>query len=129
MRSESARTSSSSVEIKQDRHAGVAPPQDLAVHLLDGADVDAAGRLADQQHGRLLRERTGEDELLRVAAGKLPGRPLDRYTRMPNASTSRRAWALDRCTVENAGPAEGRPVEALQHEIVGDGEVAKQRRP
>ena len=35
--------------------------------------------------------------------------------------------ALDRGAVEDAGPAEGRPVEALEHEVVGDGEVAQQR--
>ena len=124
---ESASTSSSSVEIKRIAMPRVAPPQELAVHLLDGPDVDAAGRLADQQHGRLLRESAGEDELLRVAAGQPPGRTLDRCSADAERLDQPPGMARDRGTVEDAGPAEGRPVEALQHEIVGDREVAKER--
>ncbi len=44
--------SSSSTEHQQHRRALVAHGDDLLVDELDGADIDAAGRLADQQHFR-----------------------------------------------------------------------------
>ena len=112
---------------QKDRHAGVAPPQKLAVHLLDGPDVDAPGRLADQQDRRLLRESAGENELLRVAAGQLPGRCLNRRSANIEGLDQLPGVALDGGTIEDAGTAEGRPVEALEHEVVGDGEIAQER--
>ena len=36
-----------------------------------GADVDAAGRLVEQQHPRLQAQQAGEQHLLLVAAGEL----------------------------------------------------------
>ena len=49
----------------------------LPDHLVDlelGADVDALGRLVEQQHARLGRQPLGDDDLLLVAAAERVGR-------------------------------------------------------
>ena len=58
---------------EQDRLAAVAQRDDLLVDELDGADVDAAGRLADQQHLGVALHLAGDDDLLLVAAGEVGG--------------------------------------------------------
>src|SRR3546814_4071747 len=45
---------------QQDRLAGVAHGDELAVNEFDGADVDAARRLADQQHQRVALHLAGQ---------------------------------------------------------------------
>ena len=44
-------------------------------HLILVADVEAAGRLVEQQERRLLRQRAGEHDLLPLAAGELVEKP------------------------------------------------------
>ena len=51
----------------------VAHLDDLVVDELDGADVDAARRLADDQHVRVPLHLAGEHDLLLVAAGEIGG--------------------------------------------------------
>ena len=51
----------------------VAQGDDLLVDELDGADVDAAGGLADEQHVRVALHLAGEHDLLLVAAGEVGG--------------------------------------------------------
>ena len=58
---------------EQDRLAAVAQRDDLLVDELDGADVDAARRLADQQHLGVALHLAGDDDLLLVAAGEVGG--------------------------------------------------------
>src|SRR5471032_2160621 len=55
---------------QQDRHAGVAQGEQLRVDAFDGADVDAARRLADQHQLRLRQHFAGDHHLLLVAAGE-----------------------------------------------------------
>ena len=71
MRSESA---ADLVELdgdEQDRLARLAHREELAVDELDRADIDAARRLADEQHGRVALHLAREHDLLLVAAGKV----------------------------------------------------------
>ena len=49
---------------------------DEAVDLLLGADIDAAGRLVDDDDPRLGQHHLGEKQLLLVAAGELPGEQI-----------------------------------------------------
>ena len=53
------------------REAVVGEPVDELVDLGDGADVDAARRLVEDDELRLLDQRLGDDDLLLVAAGEL----------------------------------------------------------
>jgi hypothetical protein len=41
-----------------------------AVNLALGLDIDAAGRLVDDEHGRVARQPLGEDDLLLIATGQ-----------------------------------------------------------
>src|SRR3546814_19639458 len=56
---------------QQDRAAGAAHGNEITVDELDGADVDAARRLADQQQARRPRQLARQHDLLLVAAGKV----------------------------------------------------------
>ena len=56
---------------QQDGAAGIAQGEQLAMDEFDGADIDAAGRLADQQHLGLARDLARQDQLLLVAAGEV----------------------------------------------------------
>ena len=64
---------------EEDRLARVAHLDDLVVDELDGADVDAARRLADDQHVGIALHLAGEDDLLLVAAGEVGGLELARW--------------------------------------------------
>ena len=57
----------------QDRDAGVAQRDEPAVDELDRADVDAARRLADDQHLRAALDLARQHDLLLVAAGEFAG--------------------------------------------------------
>ena len=70
MRSESESTSSSSEETSSTARPGVPLRDDLLVDELDRADVEAACRLAGDQHLRLGAELAGDDDLLLVAAAE-----------------------------------------------------------
>ena len=61
---------------EEDRLPRVAHLDDLVVDELDGADVDAARRLADDQHFGIALHLAGEDDLLLVAAGEVGGLEL-----------------------------------------------------
>ena len=50
---------------------------DQAVDLGAGADVDAAGRLVEDEHARRAREPAADDDLLLVAAAQAPDRRLE----------------------------------------------------
>ncbi len=52
----------------EHRAAGIAQRQQLAADLRRGADVDAPGRLGDDQHLRIGVDLAADDELLQVAA-------------------------------------------------------------
>ncbi len=58
---------------EQDRLAAVAHGDELAVDELDRADIDAARRLADEEHGRIVLHLAREHDLLLVAAGEIRG--------------------------------------------------------
>ena len=70
---------------------------------LDGADIDAARRLADQQHLGLARDLARQHQLLLVAAGEV------RRSAAPGARgrTSKRSISVAQCA------ADGRPVEQV----------------
>src|SRR6185437_15527248 len=55
---------------QQDRLAGIAHLDDLIVNELNGADVDAARWLADDQYGGVMLHLARQNDLLLVAAGK-----------------------------------------------------------
>ena len=62
--------------VEEDR---VAPGGEVAHQLEDlalGADVDAAGRVVEQEHARLGQQHLAEDHLLLVAAGEGAGELL-----------------------------------------------------
>ena len=63
----------------QDGDAGRGQLVDQPVDLELGADVDAAGRLVQDQDARLARQPAGEHHLLLVAAGELAHLLLDRW--------------------------------------------------
>ena len=64
---------------QEDRHAVGGKALDEAVDLGLGADVDAAGRLVQDQDLRLAGDPAGEDNLLLVAARQLADRLLQRW--------------------------------------------------
>ena len=70
MRSASERISSSSTETSSTALPCVAHLDQALVDELDRADVDAAGRLADQQQVRVVLQLAREHQLLLVAAGE-----------------------------------------------------------
>ncbi len=47
------------------------------IDLAAGADVDAAGRLVEQQHPAVAQQPAGQHDLLLVAAGERAHRPVD----------------------------------------------------
>ena len=59
-----------------DRAALLGERRDEAVDLLLGADIDAAGRLVDDDDARLDQHHLGEQQLLLVAAGELAGEQI-----------------------------------------------------
>ena len=62
---------------QQDGLAGIAHLDDLVVDELDGADIDAARRLADDQHVGIALHLAGQNDLLLVAAGEIGGLEID----------------------------------------------------
>ena len=66
----------------------------MLVHLGLGADVDAPGRLVEDQHRRLGVEPLGEHRLLLVAARELADRLGSAAVRMPSRWRNRSAGAL-----------------------------------
>ena len=58
---------------QNDRHAFVAEAADGLENLLLGAEVDAAGRLVEEEDAWLPVQPLADDELLLVAAGKVEG--------------------------------------------------------
>ena len=58
---------------QQHRLAAVAHVDQPPVDELDGADIDAARRLADDQHARVLLHLARQHDLLLVAAGEIGG--------------------------------------------------------
>ena len=63
-------TSGSSLETMSTATPSAGQLGEQVVHLGLGADVDAAGRLVDQQHPRAGGEPLGQHDLLLVAAGQ-----------------------------------------------------------
>jgi hypothetical protein len=70
-------SSGSSEEMTRHRLALGGEPVDDRVDLVLGADVDAAGRLVEDQHVRVGEDPLAEDDLLLVAAGQLAGDRLE----------------------------------------------------
>ena len=68
IRSPRARTSSSSLETTMTATPVVADLDDLAVHVLDRADVETACRLRADEHLEWARELARDDDLLLVAS-------------------------------------------------------------
>ena len=73
MRSESAKISSSSTDTKSTALPSVALGDDALVDEFDRADVDAAGRLPDQQDLGIALDLARQHDLLLVAAGEIGG--------------------------------------------------------
>ena len=94
---------------EQDRLAAVAQRHDLVVDELDRPDVDAAGRLADQQHLRVALHLAGDDDLLLVAAGEVGGLEVAGRRADVEALDRGAREVADRGAVER----EGRALEAL----------------
>ena len=60
-------------QIGRDDHDGLAfvgEAADLGMDLGDGADIDAAGRLVEDDDRGILRQRLGDHDLLLIAAGE-----------------------------------------------------------
>ena len=90
-------------QIRGDHHDGLAfvgEAADLRVDFGNGADVDAAGRLVEDDDRRILRQRFGDDDLLLVAAGKLDDArlALERGDLQPLDPIIRQLAALERAT-------------------------------
>src|SRR6516225_165071 len=110
----------------QHRHALVPLGDQAFVHELDRADVQAAGRLADDHQLDVAAHLPGDHDLLLVAAGQHPGRR--RGGRGPNVIL---LDALDRrfpdgVQVQRDAGGVRRPVVDVEDEVVGDREVGYQ---
>ncbi len=90
------------------------------VHLGLGGDVDAAGRLVDDQDLGLERQPAGEHDLLLIAAGQV----ADQLVRVGHADVEHRAVALDQGEL---GPLvdEGMPAQQITER--GEREVGAHR--
>ena len=107
-------------------HAVVALLDDAAVHELDRAHVEPAGRLAGDEHLVLTREFPGQDHLLLVAAGQRAHRHLRRGGADVEFLDAFGCVACDRAEVEPDAGGEGRLVVRVEHHVVGHREVADQ---
>src|SRR6516164_8798845 len=114
------------VELGRDdhhRHALVPLGDQALVYKLDRADVEAAGRLADDHQLDVAAHLPGDHDLLLIAAGQRPGRR--RGGRGPNVIL---LDALDRrfpdgVQVQRDAGGVRRPVVDVEDEVVGDREV------
>src|SRR5215471_4823693 len=117
------------IELGRDdhhRHALVPLGDDAFVHALDRADVEAAGRLADDHQLDVAAHLPGDHDLLLVAAGQRPGRR--RGGRGPNVIL---LDALDRrfpdgVQVQRDAGGVRRTVVDVEDWFVGDREVSHQ---
>ena len=89
-------TSGSSEEIEEDRQAFARQFAHELVHRRLRADVDALGRLVENEDARVRSEPFADDDLLLVAAGQLAQRllPVRRLDREARAECSRRRQFL-----------------------------------
>ena len=93
---------------QQDRLAGVAQRDEAAVDELDRADVDAARRLADEQHLRVALDLARQHDLLLVAAGEFGGlQPRRRRADVVALHLARRGRATIAAMIEERAVAEG----------------------
>ena len=107
------------MRVEQDRSARVGELAHQAVELLLGADVDAAGRIVEQDDARVGHQPLGDDDLLLVAAGQ--GR--DRLVGLADLDLQLRAIAasiaaLARPSVDERSARE--PAERGDARFVGD---------
>ena len=105
------------VELDRDHQHGaalVAALHQLAMDEFDGADIDAARRLADQQHLGLARHLARQHQLLLVAAGEARRAQAGRARPHVEAFHQRGAMRADRRAVEQVVAAEGRPLLVAQ---------------
>ena len=125
MRSASAATSSSSVETTTTGTPASRVCDDALVDELDRADVEAAGRLGGDEQPQVAAELAGEHDLLLVAAGE-PAAPCASMpcVRMSNSLTFSRAKSARCAALEVARADERRAVAAVEHEVLGDRELA-----
>ena len=119
------------VEILADqdhRGAAVARRQQTLVHGEACAGVETAARAVGDHDRRIAAEFTGDDQLLRVAAGQkrrfLPGAA---YALNVVVGDSRGGFALHRGAVQAAERAVAAGTDFGDGKIIGDGEPAGQR--
>ncbi len=117
-RSDSSRTSSSSAETSRIAAPGIALGDDLAVDELDAADVEAAGRLIEDQGRQLAAELAGHDRLLLVPTRQRAGR--DGRRRRPDVVFGDRLLGpgMDRAVVAHEATRVGRLVVLGQDQVV-----------
>src|SRR5215207_3459222 len=98
------------IQVERDQqHTAVLVPlgHELAVHELDGADIEPAGGLDGEDHPRLPIELAGNDELLLVTAGERAGRGLRPWGAHVEFLHLLRSDLSGRRVVDAAGFAEG----------------------
>ena len=130
IRSDRARISSRSSRDEQDRGARRAPLEQHPMDRLDGADVEAAGRLDGDHQARARRRSRGR----RSAAGgcrPTAGGPGCRSTARAIAYSSLRPWASARAAASsmNQPRATGGVAVALHDQVVGDRQVRRAADP
>ena len=127
IRSARPSTSSSSVETSTTAVPSSRSRDDPPVHELHRADVQAAGRLGDDQQLQRPGQLAGQHDLLLVAAGqRARGGARATGVRTSNSSTRVLRVARDLAEVEAAARGERRLVVHVEHEVLGDRERADQ---
>ena len=104
--------------------AVVALLDDPAVHELDRPDVEAAGRLARDQHLVLAPDLPGQDDLLLVAAGERARRGGGGSGADVELLDQRGRVGADRGQLQVDAGGERRPVVGVEDEVLGDRERA-----
>ena len=106
------------------RQASVGQRADQGVDLAARADVDAAGRLVEQQHPAVAQQPPGQHHLLLVAAGEGADRTRDTgRAYVERLRPLQRGRALGRPVEE---PGAGEPAEARHGDVLVDGLVEEE---
>ena len=126
MRSARATTSSSSVETTTTGTPASRVCDDALVDELDRADVDAAGRLGGDEQAQVAAELAGEHDLLLVAAGEPADLGVDALRADVELLDLVAGEVGEGAALDVAASHERRAVAAVEHEVLGDRELADQ---
>ena len=110
----------------EDRGPGVAARDDLLVDELDRPHVHAAGRLGGHEQRDVAGELAGDHDLLLVASGQLRGQRRDARCADVVLLDLLLRERLEPVELERASADEGLAVAPVEHEVLGDRELADQ---